>query len=260
MGIKTILCFTCLAWISARSSILSDLGLEDCPGCLTPESGVVVRNQWKRLAALGLLLFLSSGVEAAIYKCKDANGKVSFSDKPCQGTEQQPLSLSTERPENTSYLATEDGNYSYQTFLEKFQCNSVNRGLSIFPGRNTLSSIISAISAERGSRSHKLQRSSESNQLCYVRIEKSGSYTWFYFGIDTTNPSDVSVWSAHDIARKLARRGYQFKDMDNDFKNSYSFKWRTLDFSCELIVYRHAARTSTDVSILNVGTKCSARG
>lgn len=218
------------------------------------------------LVAFVILNICTSGFStAAVYKCKSSDGAVVYTALPCkeESAGKQLLTPQNNDSETQTYLRFSDSTYTYKGFYDKFRCGSISGGLSLFPGKNTVSTLMREIILEQKSPVHNLKRhtanygenpNSSAGKVCYIGTEKRPNRTTLNFGIGSFSRNDLSNWNAQKIAQRLARLGYEFNNLNNDYKKFYSYKWRNADFRCSLTINDDSDKSNP---YINVSARCS---
>ena len=118
--------------------------------------------------------------------------------------------------------------------------------MKLIPGKNTLTAIMRDILSDPSNEHDRLFRSSggwssskgpTSFENCYINIQKRNGRTTLKFGLSSFHKNDIEVWSGQQMAKILARRGYQFSGLDNEYAKSFKDRWKNTDFRCSIKVH-----------------------
>lgn len=223
------------------------------------------------VGVLTLLFVLQA--QAKVYKCS-ANGKMTYSSKPCEpgGVEKKSrfsrMSTDTRNIDDAvikKYLQTSKPNAAkevYRQFYDVFDCKGFNKGMSVFPRRDTVSYIAYQSFKEPQSPAHKLQRRALNysttkpitvGRKCYMNLSRDRKGR-LQFGMYSFASKDIKSWTTKKIATQLTRLGYKFEQLDNSFKTRYDYEWKARGVECKIdIDHTDEGRRTEHIS---VAVKC----
>lgn len=200
-----------------------------------------------------LITFLASyspQISAKLYKCVNNDGKVSYSQLPCE--EQTSQILIKESDANLSSHSLNGKYRSIDDVINTYSCNTTKKGAAVFPSRSDLLDVMK--NSELNSLNVKTKYEQIYDQLglkwkdvvpagraCSYRFHEG--FVFFSFsGNEARNKNELlSIEEMISTAEKL---GYPIKTEDS--KRSYhSFDWQENGYNCNLKIADRSNSIST---------------
>lgn len=201
-------------------------------------------------------LCLTTPLQAAVFKCVDADGRLSYSQSPCTDAQRQEV-VQPDRPHQRLAGDASNRYLGWDELSAGFVCDDIAEGLRVLPTRSSLLTIMADIARRPGRASEWRDTVASApdsryvdgylfrGQLCSLRLINEPGELSLTLGWYAAARELHAGWPAQRLLSALRQLGYEPQSTARD--EHWSMDFAGAGFGCQLRLHRSNTVAAVDL-------------